>query len=206
MKQVPLSVCKWYAIVGPETSTATLEEIRELGMEVKTYDYESFKRAKEVFPGRYSVILSVRDKMTWVRMTNMRRAAALNVPVIVNSLQKVMMLKNYGSRIGVSVTPVIMSPGISQFDELNQTIKATNLEVRTISYPLCTNKCIEDLKTVLREVKCHDELCKATIFDLGEWAFESIEEAEPYMAILRDFQREAARNGHNFEYRFGFAA
>ena len=204
--QVPLSVCKMYAICGPETTTETMEEIGAMGMEVKTFDIESFKRAKEVLPGRYSVILSVRDKMTWARMTNMRNVASTRVPVIVNSLQKVNMLRNYGVRIGVFITPVLMSPGISQFDELNQTIKESNLEIGTLSYPLCSSKNIEELKELLHQIKTHDELHKARIFDLGEWNFDSDEEAKPFMEILKKFQDEAFEYGFAFEYRFGFAA
>ena len=72
--------------------------------------------------------------------------------------------------------------------------------VRTVSYNLNWHRDIEELKMVLENIRVSNVLSEATIIDLGEYKFESNEEAMMYMAVLEEFRE---RHGDHFEYRFG---
>lgn len=191
-----------YAIVNEQTSTETMTDVIEQGGEVKCFDFATYWRARSIIGGKRSVIFSCREKLEPGIIKKITQVTETGSPIIVNSLQKLRAVKKV-KKVGVNLSPHKNAPGISNFAELDNMLDSLGYTVRTVSYCLNRHESLDDLKMVLNAIRGSKFLSKATIIDLGEWTFESFEEAAPYMELLREF-RDTSKV--NFEFRFGVVA
>lgn len=192
---------KLYGIAGDDTTDEAVVEARRKGMEIKTFDFFTFWRVKRITGEERSVVFSCRQGVELGILEKIAQVAESGSPLIVNSLQK---LRGAAIKkckiIGVNITPHVCEPGISAIDQLEYIVRDYEMFVRTVSYNLSWHKNIEELKAVLASIHDSEVLSKATIIDLGEYGFESDEEAMAYMEVLKTFRK---LHGNHFEYRFG---
>lgn len=189
-----------YGIAHDGTTDEAIQKAREKGMEIKTFDFFTFWRAKEVVNGDRSVVFSCSQGVELGILEKIAQVAESGSPLIVNSLQKVRGAAIKKCRIiGVNISLCLTEPGITAIDQLEDIVRDYGMEVRTVSYYLSAHRDIDELKEVLETIRVSDVLSEATIIDLGEYDFEE-EEAKAYMEVLKDFRE---RHGDHFEYRFG---
>ena len=190
-----------YAIVNEQTTTETMTDVIEQGGEVKCFDFATYWRARSIIGGKRSVIFSCREKLEPGIIKKITQVTETGSPIIVNSLQK---LRGAAIKkckiIGVNITPHLTEPGISAISQLEDIVRDYGMVVRTVSYNFPNHKDIEELKEVLESIRVSEVLSQATIIDLGEYAFETDEEAAAYVEVLKEFRE---RHGDHFEYRFG---
>ena len=196
-----LGSVKLYGIIGKETTDEAILQARADGLEIKTYDFFTFWRAQALVQEERSVVFSCRQAVELGIFEKIAQVAESGSPLIVNSLQK---LRGAAIRkckiIGVNITPHLTEPGISAISQLEDVVREYGMVVRTVSYNFPNHKDIEELKKVLNIISDSEVLSNATIIDLGEYAFETEEEAEVYVEVLKEFRE---RHGDHFEYRFG---
>lgn len=192
---------KLYGIAGDDTTDEAVMEARRKGMEIKTFDFLTFWRIKRITNEERSVVFCCSQGVDRGILDKIAQVAESGNPLIVNSLQK---LRGAAIRkckiIGVNITPHVCEPGISAIDQLEDIVRDYEMSVRTVSYNLSWHKNIEELNAVLKSIHNSKVLSKATIIDLGEYGFESDEEAMAYMEVLKAFRKS---HGEHFEYRFG---
>ena len=189
-----------YGIADDETTNEAILKARKEGMEIKTFDFFTFWRAKDVVNGDRSVVFSCRQGVELGILEKIAQVAESGSPLIVNSLQK---LRGAAIKkckiIGVNINLCMTEPGITAINQLEDIVRDYGMEVRTVSYYLSAHRDIDELKEVLETIRVSKVLSKATIIDLGKYDFEE-EEAKAYMQVLKDFRE---RHGDHFEYRFG---
>lgn len=192
---------KLYGIAGEETTDEAVREARKQDMEIKTFDFFTFWRVKHLTNEERSVVFSCRQGVELGILEKIAQVAESGSPLIVNSLQKVRGAAIKKCKIiGVNITPHMCEPGISAIDQLEEIVRDYGMVVRTVSYNLNWHRDIEELNMVLESIRVSSVLSEATIIDLGEYKFESDEEAMEYMAVLEEFRKS---HGDHFEYRFG---
>ena len=198
---VALGRVKLYGIVDTQTSLKSIEQAREEGMELKTFDFATFWRVKASVTGKRSVVFSCRQKVERGILAKIEQVVETGSPIIVNSIQKLKgaAIKNC-KIIGINLSPHVNEPGITLVSQAEEIVEAHGMTVKTVSYCLNKHKNIDDLKKVLEIIKMSPILSKATIIDLGEYNFEDEAEAAPYIEVLKAFRAE---HKTNFEYRFG---
>ena len=175
---------KLYGIAGEETTDEAVMEARKQDMEIKTFDFFTFWRVKHLTNEERSVVFSCRQGVELGILEKIAQVAESGSPLIVNSLQKVRGAAIKKCKIiGVNITPHLCEPGISAIDQLEEIVRD-----------------YEELNMVLESIRVSSVLSEATIIDLGEYKFESDEEAMEYMAVLEEFRKS---HGDHFEYRFG---
>lgn len=195
-----LGNAQFYGIAGCGTTDAAIRKAREDGMEIKSFDFTTFWRAKELTGGDRSVIFSCQQGVELGILEKIAQVAESGSPLIVNSLQKVRGAAIKKCKIiGVNLTPHVCQPGITDIAQLERIVKDYDMEVRTVSYYLSNYRDIDELKEVLEIIRTSEVLSEAKIIDLGENDFGR-EEAEAYLEVLKDFRE---RHGDHFEYRFG---
>lgn len=192
---------KLYGIIGEETADEAIVKARADGLEIKTFDFFTFWRAKALVQEERSVVFSCRQAVELGILEKIAQVVESGSPLIVNSLQK---LRGAAIKkckiIGVNITPHLTEPGISAISQLEDIVRDYGMVVRTVSYNFPNHKDIEELKEVLESIRVSEVLSQATIIDLGEYAFETDEEAAAYVEVLKEFRE---RHGDHFEYRFG---
>lgn len=192
---------KLYGIAGENTTEEAMMEARRKGWEIKTFDFFTFRRIRELVNEDRSVVFSCRQGADPGILVKIAQVAESGSPLIVNSLQKVRGAAIKKCKIiGVNISPHRYEPGISAITQLEEIVRDYGMVVRTVSYNLYLHRDIEELKTVLESIRTSKVLSEATIIDLGEYDFDSDEEAYLFMEVLKEFRE---RHGDHFEYRFG---